>query len=99
MSGTIPPGARGRWRDQRGRDLRGPTRVPKHPTLPQPGQIPADSENEEETMTPQKGPGGDDNNGVGGAPPTPPDPANPPPSSGRCGVESGRTPGSGTPNG
>ncbi|MFJ8474180.1 hypothetical protein [Kitasatospora sp. NPDC094011] len=82
MSGTIPPNAQGRWRNQRGRGTPGPNRVPTHPTLPPPGAIPADVEHEEEPMTPQKSPGGDGNNGIGGPPPPPPGPANPPPPTG-----------------
>ncbi|MFE7593178.1 hypothetical protein ACFU6K_27605 [Kitasatospora sp. NPDC057512] len=80
MTDRIPPDAQGRWRGQRGRGTRGPNRVPRHPTMPLPDEVPAAEEMEDEM--PQKEPSGSGNNGIGGPPPPPPAPRNPPPPNG-----------------
>lgn len=57
MSGTVQPSEQGRWRGQRGRGSRGPTRAPLHPTMPPPGEIPALTPTEEDEMPQQESSG------------------------------------------
>ncbi|MFE4975804.1 hypothetical protein ACFRAR_27335 [Kitasatospora sp. NPDC056651] len=47
MSGRIRRDDQGRWRDQRGRGTRGPNRVPRHPAMPLPDELPSAEEGRE----------------------------------------------------
>lgn len=80
MSGTIPPGAQGRWRAQRGRDTRGPNRVPTHPIMLPPEDLPAIELHEEDEMHDDgQNPASGGSGGIGGPKAPPAGPQTPPP--------------------
>ncbi|MFE4517840.1 hypothetical protein ACFRMQ_27030 [Kitasatospora sp. NPDC056783] len=55
MSARIHRDDQGRWRDQRGRGTRGPNRVPRHPAMPLPDELPTAEGREDEAPPPSDG--------------------------------------------